>query len=76
MAKIPPVNWKTLLKIFERYGCQYMRKKGSHHILRYPGAKRSVVIPEYDEIDVEIIKTNMQTVGMTRDEYLELLEQI
>jgi len=27
------------------------------------------VIPEYDEIDVDIIKNNMRTVGMTRDEY-------
>lgn len=76
MAKISPIDWKRLLKIFKLYGCEYMRKKGSHHILRYPGAKRTVVIPEYEEIDVEIIKNNMQTVGMTRDEYMKLLEQV
>lgn len=76
MAKIPPVDWKTLLKIFELYGCQYMRKKGSHHILRYPGATRSVVIPEYDEIDIDIIKNNMRTVGMTREQYLQLLHHV
>ncbi len=76
MAKISPIDWKRLLKIFKLYGCEYMRKKGSHHILRYPGAKRTVVIPEYEEIDVEIIKNSMQTVGMTRDEYMKLLEQV
>jgi predicted RNA binding protein YcfA (HicA-like mRNA interferase family) len=76
MAKISPIDWKRLLKIFELYGCQYVRKKGSHHILRYPGAKRAIVIPEYDEIDNDIIKTNMRTVGMSREEYLALLEQI
>ena len=58
------------------YGCTYKRKKGSHHVLSYPGAKRAVVIPEYDEIDVEIIKTNMRTVGMSREEYFEFLERI
>ena len=74
VLKITPLHWKVLIKVFEDYGCQYKRKKGSHHILTYPDAKRAIVIPEYDEIDVEIIKNNMQTVGMTRDELFKLLK--
>jgi len=76
MPRIVPVGWKALLRIFELYGCTYKRKKGSHHVLTYPAAKRAVVIPEYNEIDVEIIKNNMRTVGMTREEYFELLKQL
>ncbi len=76
MARISPTDWKTLLKIFELHGCQYVRKKGSHHILRCPNARRAVVIPEYDEIDVDIIKNNMRTVGMSREKYFELLKQV
>jgi predicted RNA binding protein YcfA (HicA-like mRNA interferase family) len=64
------------VKIFVRFGCTYQRKKGSHHVLTCPDAKRAVVIPEYDEIDVMIIKSNMRTVGMTREEYFNLLDQI
>lgn len=73
MPRINPVDWKTLLKIFELHGCKYKRKEGSHHILTCPNAKRAVVIPEYDEIDVEIIKNNMRTVNMSREEYFDLL---
>ena len=51
MPKLSPTDWKTQLRIFELYGCRYKRKKGSHYVLTYPGAKRAVVIPEYDEID-------------------------
>lgn len=76
MPRISPIGWTTLVKIFEAYGCQYKRKRGSHHILTFPNAKRAVVIPEYDEIDVDIIKSNMRTVGMSREEYFELLQQI
>ena len=76
MPRIAPVDYKTLLKIFQKYGCVYKRKEGSHHVLSYPGAKRAVVIPEYYEIDVEIVKNNMRTVGMTREQYFELLEKI
>ena len=35
--------------------------------MTHPNAKRAVVIPEYDEIDIDIIKNNMRTVGMSRD---------
>ena len=75
MPRLVPVHWKTLLTIFQSFGCLYKRKKGSHHILSFPGAKRAVVIPEYNEIDVDIIKNNMRTVGMNRDEYFELMEK-
>ncbi len=40
------------------------------------GCLRSVVIPTYAEIDVEIIKSNMRTAGMSRERYFELLEGI
>ena len=76
MSRIYPTDWKTQLKIFEQYGCHYKRNKGSHHVLIYPGAKRSVIIPEYDEIDVDIIKNNMRTVNMSREEYFDLLNKI
>jgi len=51
-------------------------EKGSHHVLTFSGAKRAVVIPEYDEIDVDIIKNNMKTVGMSREEYFALLQKV
>lgn len=76
MPKILPTDWKTQIKIFELYGCRYKRKKGSHHVLTCLGAKRAVVIPEYDEIDVEIIRTNMRTAGMSREQYFGLLGEL
>ena len=68
MSRLLPSDFRTQLKIFQLYGCKYKRKAGSHHVLTYPGSKRAVVIPEYEEIDVDIIKNNMRTVGMAREE--------
>jgi len=76
MPRITPTDWKTLLKVFELFGCVYKRKEGSHHVLTCAGAKRAVVIPEYDEIDVEIIKNNMRTVNMSREQYFALLDKV
>ena len=76
MPRLISTHYRTLLSIFQAYGCEYVRKEGSHHVLRFPGAKRAVVIPEYREIDVDIIKSNMRTVGMTRDQYFDLLKKV
>lgn len=76
MSRLSPTSWKIQVRIFQTFGCVYKRKKGSHHILTCPGAKRAVVIPEYEEIDVDIIKNNMRTAGMSREEYFELLHKV
>jgi len=74
--KIKPTNWQTQVKIFEKYGCVFVRQKGDHSIYHHENAKRAVVIPKYDEIPVTIIRNNMKTVGMTREEYFFILESI
>ena len=76
MPRITPVDWRTLIRVFELFGCEYRRKTGSHHVLVCLRAKRAIVIPEYDQIDVEIIKNNMRTAGMTREQYFELLNRV
>ena len=72
--QIKPTNYQIQVKIFEKYGCVYSRTKGDHLIYHYSGAIRPVVIPKYKEVPAFIIKNNMRTIGMTRDEYFALLE--
>jgi predicted RNA binding protein YcfA (HicA-like mRNA interferase family) len=75
-SKINPTNWKKQVKIFEKCGCVFVRQKGDHLIFHHEDAKRAVVIPKYDEIPVMVMRNNMKTVGMARDEYLYILENI
>lgn len=75
MSRIRPTDWQTQAKIFEKYGCTFKRQKGDHLIYHHPKAKRAVVIPKYKEISVAIIRSNMKTVRMSEDEYLELLSE-
>jgi len=76
MRRIIPTDWQTRVKIFERYGCTFRRQKGHDLIYHHPRAKRAVVIPRYKEVSISIIKSNMKTVGMNAEEYLELLTEI
>lgn len=76
MMKIKPTNWQTQVKIFEKYGCIFVRQKGDHLVFHHKNARRAIVIPKYEEIPVTIIKNNMRTIGMTRDEYIFILKSI
>jgi predicted RNA binding protein YcfA (HicA-like mRNA interferase family) len=74
--KIKPTNWQIQVKIFEKYGCVFVRQKGDHLIFHHENATRAVVIPKYDNIPVTIIRNNMKTVGMIREDYFSILRSI
>ena len=75
MSRLSPTDWRTQVKIFEKFGCRRIRQKGTHLIYHHPNAKRAVVIPRYNEVPVTIIKNNMRTVNMSREEYFRLFAE-
>jgi predicted RNA binding protein YcfA (HicA-like mRNA interferase family) len=75
MPKITPVNWKVLEKIFLACGFKFARQEGSHRSYVKPGIRRPLVIPTYDEVPVSIIRNNLKTAGISREEYFRLLER-
>lgn len=76
MPKLSPTDWRIQVKIFEKFGCRYVRQKGSHLIYHHPDGERPIVIPHYDEVPVTIIRNNMRTVNMSREQYFRLLTEV
>ena len=75
MPSLRPVSYKTLCRVFERAGFQFVRQEGDHLVYTKPGVLRPVVIPMYAAIPVFIIKNNLRTAGITRERYFDLLEE-
>ena len=76
MARMAPVHWRTLERVFLAAGFRFVRQQGSHRSYFKAGIARPIVIPTYDEIPVSIIRSNLNTAGISRDEYFRLLEQV
>jgi len=76
LPRITPIHWKSLEKVFLAAGFHFVRQKGSHCSYVKSGVLRPVVIPAYDEAPVALIRKNLQTAGISRDEYFNLLENI
>ena len=76
MAKLTPIHYKKLIRIFELDGAEVVGQTGSHITLKKPRAKRRLVIPTYKQIPVFIIKNNIRTANMSRERYFELLKKV
>jgi predicted RNA binding protein YcfA (HicA-like mRNA interferase family) len=75
MPKLAPVHWKRLECVFLAAGFRFVRQEGSHRSYVREGVARPVVIPAYREIPVFIIRTNLKTASISRDEYFRLLRE-
>ncbi|HEX3627991.1 MAG TPA: type II toxin-antitoxin system HicA family toxin [Verrucomicrobiae bacterium] len=75
MPKFVPVDWKTLERVFLAAGFQFARQVGSHRSYVKQGVARPVVIPAYSDVPVFIIRNNLKTAGISRDEYFDLLQR-
>ncbi len=76
MPKIVPIPASRLRKVFEEACFKCVRIEGDHYVYTKQGVMRPIVIPDWPEIPVFIIKNNMRTAGMSRERYFELLKKI
>ncbi|MBI4959935.1 MAG: type II toxin-antitoxin system HicA family toxin [Desulfovibrio sp.] len=76
MPRIIPLPATKLRKVMEKAGFRCVRTEGDHFVYTKPGVARPVVIPDWDEVPVFIIKNNLRTAGLSREEYFALLEEV
>jgi len=75
--RITPVHFHVLIRVFELAGFIVKRQKGDHIIMTRAGAKRPLVIKSSpNRVPVTHIRTNLQTAGISRERYFELLEKV
>lgn len=76
MPKFTPQDWQTVEAVFLAVGFCFVRQQGSHRSYVRDNTPRPVVIPTYDEVPVFIIRNNLKTAGISREEYFRLLDKV
>ena len=76
MPKITPLHWKKFDKFLLFVGCQFQREKGDHRIYWREGISRPIVIPRDTSLPTFIIRNNLRVLGISHEEYLEILQRI
>lgn len=76
MARIIPIPWQDFERILIKAGCRFDRKEGDHRIYKRADLKRPIVFPADNNVPVFIIKNNLRTLNLSRQEYFELIGEI
>ena len=74
LKKLSPIAPEKLIKILKKQGFEEIRQRGSHKFLRDMEG-RTTVIPFHkgEKIGRGLLSKILKDIGMTRDEFLELL---
>jgi predicted RNA binding protein YcfA (HicA-like mRNA interferase family) len=75
MPKINPISYKIFTKFLESKGFKFIRQKGDHLIYAKTEILRPLVIPMYDQLPVFIIKNNLRSANIDREEYLKFFKK-
>ena len=76
MPRITPIPWRVFDCILMLLGYHFSRQKGSHRVYTKAGSIRPVILPAHSQdLHQDIIKSNIGTMGLTRDEYFRLLKE-
>jgi predicted RNA binding protein YcfA (HicA-like mRNA interferase family) len=76
MERITPIPAKRLRRVFEKAGFRCVRSEGDHFVYTKEGVIRPIVIPDWAEVPIFIIKNNLRSAGLSRGEYFKLLETV
>ena len=60
----------------EKAGFKCVRTEGDHFVYVKSGGGEAGGDSDWDEVPVFIIKNNLRTAGISRDEYFSLLSQV
>ncbi len=76
MPAITPVKWKEFEKFLLFVGCEFKRQTGGHRIYKRAGLNRALVVPAHGTIPVFVIRNNLRLLGITPEQYFEILKKI
>lgn len=76
MSKITTVPWKKFEKFLLYVGCILARTRGDHRAYTREGLRRPVIIKAVKGLPVFIIRNNLRELGISHDEYLEIMKRL
>jgi predicted RNA binding protein YcfA (HicA-like mRNA interferase family) len=73
VSHIAPISYRKFVKFLEYVGCEESRQKGSHVSFVRDDLPRPVIVPKHKEIAVPVILSNLRTLKISSQKYLEIM---
>ena len=73
MSKLPRVSGAQTVAVLQRAGFRFIRQHGSHMIMRRDDPFAQTTVPNHRELDRGTLRAIIRQVGMSVDQFNELL---
>ena len=74
MAALRPIHYKKFEQFLVKIGCHLVRQAGDHRVWDRSDLIRPVIVRTKKDLPVFEIKSNLRTLRISTEEYLNLLE--
>ena len=76
MPALRPLHYKKFEQFLLKIGCRLVRQEGDHRVWDRDDLIRPVIVRTKKDLPVFEIKSNLRTLRISTQEYLELLETL
>jgi predicted RNA binding protein YcfA (HicA-like mRNA interferase family) len=73
MSKLPVISGTVCIKVLAKMDFVIDRQRGSHVILVREYPRMTVCVPDYQELDRGTLRAIIRQVGLSVDEFVDLL---
>lgn len=70
MAQLPTLSGVEVVKVFERFGWQFVRQSGRHMVMVKDGEMASLSIPKHREVAKGTLRSLIRSANLTVDEFI------
>jgi predicted RNA binding protein YcfA (HicA-like mRNA interferase family) len=71
MPNLRVMSGREVVRVFEKFGWQIARQRGSHMILVKEGARATLSIPDHKEVARGTLRALIRAAGLTVEEFVQ-----
>ena len=71
MPRLPRMNGRKFVKVFQKIGWVQTRQSSSHIILVREGHPATLSVPDHKEVAVGVLRSLIRSAGLTVDEFVD-----
>ncbi len=71
-SSIPVLSGRQVVRVFQKFGWEVVRQKGSHIIMVKPGEIVTLSVPNHREVARGTLRSLIREAGLTAAEFLKI----
>jgi predicted RNA binding protein YcfA (HicA-like mRNA interferase family) len=73
MPPLPSINWQDAVRVFQHFGWEHDRTRGSHYIMTRPGQTGLLSVPMHRPIKRGTLRRLIREAGLTVEAFVNAL---